>query len=186
MINFSNNITGIVKLGLVKNSIFFNRMLKLYILRHGKAVKPKGSIRDFDRKLNKKGTAQINQVGYILKNDQTVIDQIIASGAQRTQETAEIMNFHMGLDKITFDDDLYLTTRENIQSILAEHATKKNVLLVGHNFGLTHFVNYLTGDNLMLSTGMMVEISFTFDDWNLLSSETGIIERMIEPRVHSF
>lgn len=186
MINFSNNITGIVKLGLVKKSIFFESMLKLYILRHGKAVKPKENLRDFDRKLNKKGTAQVNQVGYILQNDATVIDQIIASGAQRTQETAEIMNYHLELNDIMFDDDLYLTTRENIQAILTRHADSKNVLLVGHNFGLTHFVNYLTGDNLMLSTAMMVEISFTFDDWNMLSSETGSIERIIEPRVHSF
>ena len=186
MINFSMYITGIVNLGLVKSSFFFILMLQLYILRHGKAVKPADSIKDFNRKLNKKGTAQVNQIGHILQQDKVKIDQIIASGAQRTQETAEIMDFYLQTNGIKFDDALYLANRENIGQLLSKNAKEKVVLLVGHNFGLSDFVNYLSGDNLLLSTSMLVQINFNFDDWNMLGHETGTIERLIEPQVHTF
>ena len=161
-------------------------MLKLFVLRHGKAIKPQENIRDFDRYLNKKGTAQVNQVGYILRETQAEIVQIITSGARRTSETAEIMNYYLQTDNIIYDDELYLTSYTEILRLLAQHATAKSVLLVGHNFGLSHFVNYLTDDQLNLSTSMLVEINFNFDDWNMLSASTGTIEQIIVPQVHSF
>ena len=42
-------------------------MLKLYVIRHGKAVKSTKSGKDFDRELNVKGVAQINQIGESMK-----------------------------------------------------------------------------------------------------------------------
>jgi phosphohistidine phosphatase len=161
-------------------------MLKLYVLRHGKAVKPEDSEEDFQRKLNKKGTAQVNQIAYIFQQEEILVDQIIASGAQRTQETAEIMNYYLWRKPIIFDDSLYLATREKIQAVLLEKAQGQNILLTGHNFGLSDFVNYLVDDQLVLSTAMLVQINFNFDDWNMLGANTGKIERIIEPQVHSF
>ncbi len=161
-------------------------MLTLYLLRHGKAVKPGGLTNDFKRKLNKKGTAQANQVGYIFQQEGIDVEQIIASGAQRTQETAEILNYYLWKKPIEFDDSLYLATREKIQEILVEKANSKNVVLTGHNFGLSDFVNYLANDQLVMSTGMLVQINFNFDDWNLIGPNTGTIERILEPKVHSF
>ncbi len=155
-------------------------------MRHGKAVKPGDSTVDFKRKLNKKGTAQANQIGYIFQKEEIVVDQIIASGAQRTQETAEIMNYHLWRKPIIFDDSLYLASREKIQEVLIDKANGNNILLTGHNFGLSDFVNYLVGDQLVMSTSMLVQINFNFDDWKLLGANTGKIERIIEPQVHSF
>ncbi|MFT5819015.1 MAG: phosphohistidine phosphatase [Crocinitomix sp.] len=161
-------------------------MLTLYVLRHGKAVKPGESTDDFKRKLNKKGTAQANQIGYIFQFNEFVVDQIIASGAQRTQETAEIMNYYLWRKPIIFDDSLYLASREKIQAVLQEKANGKNILLTGHNFGLSDFVNYLVNDQLVMSTALLVQINFNFDDWKLLGANTGTIEKIIEPQVHSF
>lgn len=161
-------------------------MLTLYVLRHGKATKPEDSTVDFKRKLNKKGTAQANQIGYIFQNEEILVDQIIASGAQRTQETAEILNYYLWRKPILLDDSLYLANREKIQEVLIEKANSKNILLTGHNFGLSDFVNYLVNDQLVMSTAMLVQIKFNFDDWNLLGPNTGKIERIIEPNVHSF
>ena len=58
MINFSIHITGICNLGLVKNEKKLKFMLNLYVIRHGKAVRPEDAVNDFSRELNKKGTAQ--------------------------------------------------------------------------------------------------------------------------------
>lgn len=161
-------------------------MLKLYILRHGKAVKPEEASTDFKRNLNKKGIAQVNQVGYILKNEKIQIDQLISSTAKRTEETTEIANFHIQCPKLHFDKDLYLASKNEIIKILKASADGENILLIGHNFGLSDVVNYLTGNNLLLSTSMLVQINFNFDDWSLIGASTGEIKRIIEPQVHSF
>ena len=42
-------------------------MLHLFLLRHGKATKYQDDISDYSRTLNKQGTAQVNQLGYILR-----------------------------------------------------------------------------------------------------------------------
>jgi len=161
-------------------------MLKLFILRHGKAVKPDILVNDFNRKLNKKGTAQVNQIGYILQNTNQMIPEIISSGAKRTEETAEIMRYYLEAPTIQFEDNLYLASRKKIQAYLQNNATEKTVLLVGHNFGLSDFANYLTGTELLLSTAMLVQINFNFDDWKMLSGSTGTIAQIIEPKVHTF
>lgn len=186
MINFSQYITGIAKLGLVKTSLFFILMLNLYILRHGKAIKTDDSGKDFNRKLNIKGIAQVNQVGYILKSEGVIIDQMIASGAQRTLETAEIMEHYLPVSDRYIDDSLYLTDYDTLLKTIVKKAKKPSLLLVGHNFGLSDFANYLTGDNRVLSTSMLVQINFNFDDWGLVSRDTGTLARIIEPDVHVF
>lgn len=161
-------------------------MIKLFILRHGKAVRPEAADDDYKRQLNVKGNAQVNQVGYILKNEGIQIDQVITSGAKRALQTAEIANHYLQTTNFIVDDRLYLTSHSNIIKILGERASSSSVLLVGHNFGLSDAVNYLTGDNLLLSTSMLVQINFNFDNWNLLSNSTGEIVRTIQPKVHTF
>lgn len=160
-------------------------MLKLYILRHGKAVKPDNSRKDFDRKLSTKGVAQINQVGFILKQDGVKIDQLIASSARRTDETAEIMTNYLKVDQTYYDEALYLTDLETLLKYVRERGNGNSVLLVGHNFGLSDFANYLLGDYRTLSTGMLVEINFNFEDWSKVKANSGTLGRIIEPKVHT-
>lgn len=161
-------------------------MLKLYVIRHGKAVKSTASGKDFNRELNNKGTAQINQTGTILNQQHVKFDKVISSSARRTVETTEILNFHLHSETFQYEDNLYLADRETILSILKENAIGKTILLVGHNYGLSDLVNYLVGNNLILSTGMLVEINFNFEDWEKLGRETGTLINKIEPNVHSF
>ena len=59
-------------------------MQKLYVIRHGKAVKSTRSGKDFDRELNTKGNAQINQIGELLKRTGQKVDQIIVSSSKLT------------------------------------------------------------------------------------------------------
>lgn len=115
MINFSIHITGICNLGLVKNEKKLKFMLNLYVIRHGKAVRPEDAVNDFSRELNKKGTAQTNQVGDLLKRADVKIDLIVTSGAKRTAETAEIINFHLNAKAVYYTDDLYLADRKKFK-----------------------------------------------------------------------
>ncbi len=161
-------------------------MLKLYILRHGKAVKTTRSGQDFDRELNNKGTAQINQIGEMLARTGAKIDQIISSSAQRTLETAEIANFHLNSGKIHYNEELYLAESDKIRVLFLKMCQGKSILLIGHNYGLSDFVNFLVADHLLLSTGMLVEINFNFDNWEEIGSAKGILVKKIQPNVLAF
>ena len=161
-------------------------MLNLYLLRHGKARTEADSGEDFDRKLNKKGTAQANQIGLILRQKEARIDQIISSGAARTTETAEIVNHFIQGPSIEYHDDLYLAGIDGILHCLNHEGKGKNLLYVGHNFGISDIVGYLSGENMSLSTCQLVHIRFALDDWKLVSRETGIVQETIVPDVLTF
>jgi phosphohistidine phosphatase len=161
-------------------------MLNLYVIRHGKAVRPEDAANDYERELNKKGTAQTNQVGDLLKRSGIKFNLIITSSAKRTAETAEIINFYINAKEVYFTEDLYLADRKKIQKIVSKQSKGENVLLVGHNNGLSDFVSYLSGKNVLLSTSMLVHLSFETENWNDIDGNQAKIERIFEPNVHSF
>ena len=159
-------------------------MLNLYLLRHGKAANAKTNQSDYDRPLNKKGIVQINQIGYILGQSSKKIEQIISSSAQRTKETSEITNNYLNLPNISYHDDLYLAQHIDIISKISDLATEKSVLYVGHNFGISDLVSYLVGDIYSMTTGMLIEIEFEFDDWKMISSSSGSLKNIQQPRIY--
>lgn len=161
-------------------------MLELYLLRHGKATKFTDESTDFERHLNKQGTAQINQIGYRLKKEFPNIGQIISSKAQRTTETSEIVNFYLELPKINFLDDLYLANHLKILNTLNEFGKAKKLLYVGHNNGISDLASYLSGERILMSTGELVVLEFDLENWNALSQETGKIVHQIQPKIKSF
>lgn len=161
-------------------------MLDLYLLRHGKACKNADSGRDYDRELNKKGTAQCNQIGYILKERHISIDEIIFSSAARTKQTAMIVNHFLGIDTVQQFEELYLAPQELIVEMIAEHANQPSLLYVGHNFGISDIVGYLTDDPMDLATSQLVHIQFELDQWSELSRGTGTFVETIIPDVIAF
>lgn len=161
-------------------------MLHLYLLRHGKAVKYKNSDTDFQRKLNKKGSAQTNVLGFQLKAEGFQADEIISSGAIRTRETTAIVNHHLGIDEVSHFNELFLASKDVILHHIIKYAKHDKVLFVGHNFGISDLANYLTEEAITMSTSCFLEIQFELDDWNLVTAGTGTIVRMIEPNVIAF
>ena len=161
-------------------------MFRLFLLRHGKATRFVDDAGDFDRHLNKQGTAQANQIGYILKNEQIGIDFMLSSGAVRTAETAEILNHFLGLREIEFDDSLYLASKKTLFERISGVHKGKSLLYVGHNNGISDLAGYLTGESLLMSTGQLVEIHFDISSWKEISQDTGILARTIKPDVLAF
>ena len=159
-------------------------MHKIFLLRHGKAANPKEGQDDYDRPLNKKGIAQINLVGYELNVPENNIGLIITSSALRTKETTEIANFHLNISKIKFDKNLYLATHDVIFHQVKQMADCKEILYVGHNFGIGDFATYLTGEAISMSTGMVVEISLDIENWSQLEKDCGTITNTFVPKTH--
>ena len=156
-------------------------MLKLFLLRHGKAANPEHF--DEDCSLNKKGILQINQIGFKLKSDHQQIDQIISSSAKRTEETTLIVNHYLGVKDVKFYDDLYLAGHDHIFEAIQKLAKEPFVLYVGHNFGISDIVSYLSAENISMSTGMLVELDFDIDSWKMISKNNAHLVSTYEPDV---
>lgn len=161
-------------------------MLQLHLLRHGKAVKFTDEPSDFQRHLNKQGTAQANVLGYMLNQRNYKPDQIIASSAVRTAQTAEIVRHHLNGPSIEYHADLFLAERPLILHRINKTGKGKNLLYIGHNNGISDLVSWLTGKQTTLSTCQLAVIEFHVDDWNLISGQTGILKEIITPDVVSF
>lgn len=161
-------------------------MLHLFLLRHGKATKYQDDMNDFSRTLNKQGTAQVNQIAYILKEKGIKVDHILVSSAARTTETAEIVNHYLNCKSVQFEKELYLADQNTILQKITKNGKGTYLLYVGHNNGISDLAAYLTGMPVLLSTSQLVEIEFPFDNWKMISAATGSMKLNIKPDVHSF
>ena len=161
-------------------------MLQLLLLRHGKAVKYQDDTTDFNRQLNKEGTAQVNQIGYILRERNLAIGQILCSGAVRTRQTAEIANHFLGVRDVTMDDELYLANKGLILNKICRLGSANTLLYVGHNNGISDLASYLTGRRMDMTTSELVTIEFELSDWGLVTGQSGRLVGRLVPDVHVF
>lgn len=121
----------------------------LWILRHATAEYVGGAGGDFTRHLTQTGREEAKNVGSWLRGNSVTFDQIVASPAIRTQETALIVGEELTLapENISFDDTIYEASRSDLLELissLSEHAHQ--VLLVGHNPGVEEFLGICTTD----------------------------------------
>ena len=63
--------------------------MRLMLLRHAKAEKAEGAMRDRDRRLNERGRSDASLIGAYLAHHELVPDLAVVSAAQRTRESWE-------------------------------------------------------------------------------------------------
>lgn len=160
-------------------------MQNIFLLRHGKAVNTDIGTKDYNRKLNKKGNAQINQVGYMLNDYALELDLIISSKARRTFETAQIINHYLQLENVHFSESLYLCDHSVISDSLSK-LKANNILYVGHNNGVSDFLNWISDENILMSTGMLVHIELDIPNFSYISRGIGEIKMKFEPNILTF
>lgn len=157
--------------------------MKIHLIRHAKTEPSSISGKDIERKLLPKGIVQANVLAYYLK-DQSIKPEITwCSSATRTRETLSILHNQMELGKISYLDDLYLADREVYLKKIWGLKHGKELLIVGHNDGISTFVNYLTDENLSMKTGEYICIEFPTNSWQEASRGTGKITAAFRPSV---
>lgn len=125
-------------------------MKHLYIIRHAKSSWKDSSIPDIERPLNKRGKISAPVIGNALSSKGTKVDLIICSPAKRTKQTAQIIAEKIGYkNEIIFIDKLYAA---DLFEILAQlkgiDEAIKNLMVVGHNPGITDLLNFLSNSNI--------------------------------------
>ena len=144
-------------------------MKVLYVVRHAKSSWENTDLSDFERPLNERGEKDAPRMGKRLKERGVLPDIIYASPAIRAWTTAVTIAKILGYDAqgIQSERKLYHAD-ENVLLQSVRHISESidSVMMVGHNPGLTEFVNDLLEDNIEnIPTAGVVAAQLRIDSW---------------------
>ena len=141
--------------------------MTLYILRHASAgSRRQNPLLDRQRGLDKEGKQQCLLIGAYLNAMGVSFDAIISSPLKRSLQTASLVATEIGFEqKIAADASLEPSGKfADFEAMLAKHAARETVLVVGHNPNLAQFAGALISAqragraNLRLRKGAMVRL----------------------------
>ncbi len=140
-------------------------MKKIHLLRHAKTEQNSKSGRDFDRELKAKGIQQAKIFGEKL-GDQIKGTSVVCSSAKRTKQTLELIKNYTSFQKINYLDCLYLASSEEIEKIIIrQQNTEDEILIIGHNFGISDFAGAALNTDIYLRTCEYILIEIDINDW---------------------
>jgi len=149
----------------------------LHILRHAKTDQFSESGNDFDRKLLPKGISQATQMGLFLNQNQIDPNYVFCSSAKRTRQTLSVIEKnHSFSNGIIYLDDLYLCEKEQLLALLWNQEHQDDILIIGHNNGISDFVNYLTDVFVDMRTCELITIFFSESNWKEVSKGLGVLQ----------
>lgn len=148
-------------------------MKTLTLVRHAKSSWQHNDLSDRERPLNKRGERDAPLMGQRIVDAGIRPSLIISSPAVRAWTTAKIIAQEIGYPRefLQREKSIYLASLDDLLDVLvAQDAEFNNIMLVGHNPGLTTFANYLVqGTTSNLPTAGVVSVELDQDDWNLYS-----------------
>lgn len=161
--------------------------MRLHILRHAKTDPFSDSGKDFERKLLKKGELQSLEMGKYF-NQKGINPPFIfcSSGVRARQTISTIKKVHSFDTEIVYLDEFYLCEKEVLLTFIWEQNHGEDILIVGHNNGLSDFASYLAGDFIDLKTCEFISIEFEVENWKETSKGMGVIRDHFHPKVSSF
>jgi phosphohistidine phosphatase len=153
------------------------RKRQLTLLRHAKSSWDDAGLKDRDRPLNERGEHDAPLMGRRLRARGARPTLILTSPAVRARRTAQIIAREIGYPQefLQREEDLYLATPEDIIAVIArQDSSYRDLIVCGHNPGLTELANRLTGagiDNVP-TTGVVV-IGLQLKSWADLDGAEG-------------
>lgn len=141
----------------------------LTLMRHAKSSWDDASLSDHDRPLNARGERDAPEMGQRLKARGIRPSLILASTARRTTETARAVARAIGfpLEFIHRERALYLASPDEIMATVCDQdPTFRNILVIGHNPGMSYLANALSDDLPGdMPTAAMITLEADIDDW---------------------
>jgi phosphohistidine phosphatase len=151
----------------------------LYLIRHAKSSWDDPGLSDFQRTLNARGLKDSPLMAKLIKGKNIIPDLIISSPAVRALSTAEIFanEFNYNKNEIISDERIYESAmRDLIITIREIKDENNNVMLFGHNPGLSNIANLLGNKFLPeLPTCAVVGIELKVNSWSEVERNCGKI-----------
>ena len=146
-------------------------MKTLTIVRHAKSSWKDTSLPDSKRPLNHRGEHDAPEMGRRIQEHGIRPSLIVSSPAVRAWKTAKIIAQAISYPRefLQKEDRLYLASLDDILDVVvAQDNGFNNLMVVGHNPGLTDFVNFLVpGLTNNLPTAGVVSVQIDQDNWSL-------------------
>jgi phosphohistidine phosphatase len=158
----------------------------LTLVRHAKSSWKDAALDDADRPLNKRGKRDATEMGKRLAKVGAKPAVIVSSPAKRARRTAraiaQALRYPKG--KLVEKPAVYLATVDNLLAVLGGIDNElRDVILVGHNPGITELANYLTGEAISnIPTCGVARIGFEVDNWASLGPGSGHLEWYDTPK----
>lgn len=179
------------RLGIFLSDVYWNTMLRLYILRHAKSAWPVPASRDHDRPLNQRGINDLPKIRSMLSTKGYRADLALCSSAQRTRETWQGIEPAMPNCRMELRDELYeSTTRQYLATITAVDGTMP-LMIIGHNPVCDDLTRLLiTGDGdaarsflpTHFPTGGLAVLDFDAGQWQDIKPTTANLVDFIRPK----
>ena len=146
-------------------------MKTLTIVRHAKSSWKDASLADRDRPLNRRGERDAPAMGRRIAKAGIRPSLIVSSPAKRAWTTAKIIADEIGYPRefLQRENSLYMASLNDLLDVVvAQDEGFNSLMVVGHNPGLTDFVNFLSPKlTYNLPTAGVVSVNIDRDDWNL-------------------
>lgn len=155
----------------------------LTLLRHGEAEPAKGQQADFKRNLTTDGAHRLERLSQVLSLRNLHYDLLLSSTSNRTVQTSEIIQQGLPCREAVFFDTLYLADVQVMMELISQQKEEnEQVLLVGHNPGISALLSYISGEHqLTLQPGMMAMVEIEADSWALATSRgLGILREVLQ------
>ncbi|MCB2206676.1 MAG: histidine phosphatase family protein [Bacteroidetes bacterium] len=162
-------------------------MKTLYIVRHAKSSWSDRSLSDHERLLMRKGIVKTKKITDFLSKQIKCPDLLLSSTAVRAKKTADLVAKELDYpeDRIVTSKALYHADSEEIfDEIYGISNNINNLMIFGHNPGLTYFVNLFLRPTIEnLPTSGVVSIEFITDKWEEISEAKFHVNFVVFPKM---
>jgi phosphohistidine phosphatase len=159
--------------------------MKIRLIRHAKTEQSALSGKDIDRNLMEKGIAQANVLSLFLAERGVEGQLVWSSAATRTRQTAAILFHAVPTQKLEYFDEFYLCNSEVYLEKITALTDGEELLIIGHNDGISALASYLCGESIYLRTAEYVCIELVVDAWSEVAFGTGTLQEQFRPSVFS-
>ena len=122
---------------------------------------------------------QAQKLGHYISSLNVVMQHVYVSSSQRTRETAKYaLN---SFSNIKYENSLYLPDCKELLKFINDLKINGNLLILGHNEGISSLASYLTNQYVGLRTANGVIIEFDCENSNEISGETGRLIDFFSP-----
>lgn len=152
-------------------------MKTVFLVRHAKSSWKYPDLDDFERPLNRRGRNNLKYISRFLNDLNVVPDLILSSPATRAAVTARgiAAGTDYPSDRIRYSESIYLADEDALLEVIKGlDDSVKNVILVGHNPGLTRLASYIGDreiDNIPTCGVFCVELDII--SWSNIKGHSG-------------